>query len=128
MLVVVSLTLAENEISGGSITVNFLLDRMKPRTANIVSVIMYFLTIGGMSYVLFNQIKMIFQKYRNGAVTSVLRIPHWILVLVVCVGLFFFIIAFIVRVYQMIKAHKDIQNVKLTSDEIAASMEIHSEF
>jgi TRAP-type C4-dicarboxylate transport system permease small subunit len=42
MLVIVSLTLAENELTGGNIIVNFLLDKMKPRVANIFSIVMYF--------------------------------------------------------------------------------------
>jgi TRAP-type C4-dicarboxylate transport system permease small subunit len=52
MLVIVSLTLAENELTGGNIIVNFLLDKMKPRVASILSIVMYFITILFMSYVL----------------------------------------------------------------------------
>ena len=128
MLIIVSLTLAENELSGGSIIVNFILDKMKPRVANIISIFMYCLTIGGMLIVLYYQIGMIVQNYTIGAVTPVLRIPRWTLVIMICIGLFFFIVAFIVRAYYMIIGHKDIENVKLTMDEKAASTQIHSEF
>lgn len=128
MLIVVSLTLAENELSGGSIVVNFFLDRMKPRAANIFSIIMYTLAVAGIAYVLYNQIGMVFQKYRNGAETGVLHIPHWILAIMICIGLFFFVIALITRVYKMVSDHKSIKNMKLTADEIAASMQSISEF
>lgn len=128
MLTIVSLTLAENELTGGNIIVNFVLDKFKPRVANIIEIVMYFITIGGMIYVLYNQIQMIFQKYATGGITGVLGIPHWILVTIVCIGLFFFVLAFIVRVYNMITNHKNIDNRKLTNDEKAATMEIKSEF
>jgi TRAP-type C4-dicarboxylate transport system permease small subunit len=128
MLMIVSFTLAENELTSGSVIVNFLLDRMKPRTANVVGIFMYCLTICGMIYVFINQIKMVAQKYTNGAVTAVLLIPHWILIIIVCVGIFFFTIAFVIKVYNMIKNHRNIENVKLTNDEKAANMQVTSEF
>ena len=128
MLVIVSLTLAENELTGGNIIVNFLIDKMKPRTSSVVSIVMYFITIFFMSYVLYNQIGMITKKFADGSVTGTLAIPHWILVLMICIGFFFFIIAFIIRVYTMITNHKNIENKKLTLDEIAANTEIKSEF
>ena len=128
MLVIVSLTLAENEITGGSIVVNFILDRMKPRVANVFSIFMYILTICGMALVLYNQIGMISQKYNTGSITSVLGIPHWILVIMICIGFVFFIIAFLIRVYNLITGHKHIVNVKVSQDEIAASKQITTEF
>jgi len=128
MLTIVSLTLAENEISGGSIVVNFILDKMKPRVANVFSIFMYLLMIIGMSVLLYNQIGMVSQKYKNGNITSVLGLPHWILVIIMCIGLFFFIIAFIIRVYNMISGHKHLVNIKTSLDEIAASKQITSEF
>ncbi len=128
MLVIVSLTLAENELTGGNIIVNVLLDRMKPRISSIISIFMYFVTICFMTYVLYNQVGMIAKKLADGSVTGTLGIPIWILVLLICVGLFFFIIAFIIRVYNMITSHKNIENKKLTIDEIAANTEIKSEF
>ena len=51
MMTIVCLTLAENELSGGNVIVNFVLDKLKPRSANIVEIFMYFLTIGGMAIV-----------------------------------------------------------------------------
>ena len=128
MLVIVSLTLAENELTGGNIIVNFLLDKMKPRIASIISIIMYFITIFFMTYVFYNQIGMIGKKLADGSVTGTLAIPHWILVALICVGLFFFIIAFIIRVYNMITNHRNIENKKRTLDEIAADKEAKSEF
>ena len=128
MLIIVSLTLAENEITGGSIVVNFVLDKMKPRVANVFSIFMYLLTICGVTAVLYNQIRMVSQKYNNGNITSVLGIPHWILVIMMCIGLFFFIIAFFIRVYKMVSDHKHIVNVKVSMDELAASKQITSEF
>ena len=128
MLVIVSLTLAENELNGGNIIVNVLLDKMRPRTANILSIAMYGITILFMSYVLYNQIGMIANKLADGSVTGTLGIPHWIIVLMICIGLFFFIIAFIIRAYNMIVSHKTIENKKRTIDEIAAATEIKSEF
>lgn len=128
MLVIVSLTLAENELTGGSIVVNFILDKLKPRVASVISIVMYFLTVGGMIYVLYNQILMVQKKYSNGATTGVLLLPHWILVIMTCIGLFFFVIAFIIRVYNMVIGHKSIENKKITLDEKAASMQITTEF
>ncbi len=128
MLVIVSLTLAENELTGGNIIVNFVLDKMKPRTASVISIIMYFITIIFMSYVLYNQVGMIGRKLADGSVTGTLGIPHWILVILICIGLFFFVIAFIIRVYNMIINHGNIENKKLSRDEIAANTEIKSEF
>jgi TRAP-type C4-dicarboxylate transport system permease small subunit len=128
MLVIVSLTLAENELTGGNIIVNFVLDKMKPRVASVVSIVMYFITIFFMSYVLYNQLGMIGRKLADGSVTGTLGIPHWIIVIMICIGLFFFVIAFIIRAYNMIISHKSIENKKRTLDEIAASTEIKSEF
>jgi len=128
VLVVVSLTLAENELTGGSVVVSFIIDRMKPRVSNVFSIVMYSITIVGLAVVFYFQLGMITQKYRLGAISSVLGFPHWILVLLICVGLFFFILAFIVRVYNMIAGHKDIKNVKLNLEEKAAATQIHSEF
>jgi phosphotransferase system glucose/maltose/N-acetylglucosamine-specific IIC component len=81
-----------------------------------------------MAYVLYNQIGMISKKLADGSVTGTLAIPHWILVLMICIGLFFFIIAFLIRVFGMISNHKNIENKKRSLDEIAASTEIKSEF
>ena len=128
MLVVVSLTLAENELTGGSIVVSFIIDKFKPRVTNIFSIAAYCLTICGMSVVLYYQIRMIFQKYRQGAHSPVLYIPHWILVIFICIGLLFFVIAFFIRAYNMIAGHKDIVNVKLTLEEKAAATQVTSEF
>ncbi|NLM21531.1 MAG: TRAP transporter small permease [Peptococcaceae bacterium] len=128
MLVIVSLTLAENELSGGNIIVNFLLDKMRPRVANLFSIVMYFITIVFMCFVLHNQVGMIGTKLADGSVTGTLGIPHWILVSLICIGLFFFIIAFIIRVYNMITQHKTLDDRKRTLEEIAAEQEIKSEF
>ena len=51
MLAIVSFSLAENELSSGSITTTVLLDKMKPRTANIIQIVMYSITACGMAYV-----------------------------------------------------------------------------
>ena len=128
VLVVVSLTLAENEITGGSVVVSFIIDRMKPRTTNVFSIIMYIITIVGLSVVFYFQVGMITQKYTLGAVSPILAFPHWILVLLICIGLFFFVIAFIIRVYKMIAGHKDIINVKLALEDKAAATKITTEF
>ena len=128
MLVVVSLTLAENEITGGSIIVSFIIDKFKPRVTNVFGIAAYCLTICGMIVVLYFQLRMIMQKYSQGTVSPVLALPHWILVIFICIGLFFFIIAFIIRVYNMISGHKDIVNVKLTLEEKAAATQVTSEF
>jgi TRAP-type C4-dicarboxylate transport system permease small subunit len=128
VLMVVALTLAENELSGGNVIVTVLLDRMRPRVANIIEIIMYLLTTGGIIYVLINQIGMTGQKYQTGAVTGVLLIPHWIILIVICVGLFFFVCGFIVRVFNMIDNHKALSNSRRSSDEIAAEMNVNQEF
>jgi TRAP-type C4-dicarboxylate transport system permease small subunit len=119
MLTVVSLSLAENELTGGSIIVNYLLDKMKPRTANIVMIIMYGISLAFMGYVLYNQVLLTTGKLDNGAVTGVLQIPHWLIGFVTCLGLFFLLLAFVVKIYNMVSGHKDIIGRKLTADEIA---------
>ncbi|MCL1828511.1 MAG: TRAP transporter small permease [Oscillospiraceae bacterium] len=128
MLTVVAFTLAENELTGGSIVVSVLLDKMRPRIANIFGITMYVLTALGMAYVLYNQILMVGQKYNNGAVTGVLLLPHWILVIIICIGFFFFIVSFLIKIYNMIEKHKTLQNEKLTIDQLAADAVIKSEF
>ncbi|MDY6825564.1 MAG: TRAP transporter small permease [Bacillota bacterium] len=110
MLVIVSLTLAENELTGGNIIVNFLLDKMKPRISSILSISMYIITILFMSFVLYNQVNMVGKKFADGSVTGTLAIPHWILVLLICIGLFFFIIAFIIRIYSMLSDYKKLKD------------------
>lgn len=128
MMTIVCLTLAENELSGGNVIVNFILDKMKPRVANIMEIVMYFITIIFMCITVYYQVLTAIQKYNTGGITGVLKLPHWALVSIVCIGLFFFVLAFIVRVYNMIIGHKSIDNRKLSDDERAAAMEIHSEF
>ena len=128
MLTVVSLTLAENELSGGCIIVSVLLDRMRPRVSNVIGSLMYIFTALGMAYVLYNQITMVGQKYNNGAVTGVLLLPHWILVIIMCVGFLFFFLAFTIKIYNMISNHKNLQKEKLTVDQLAAEAIVKSEF
>ena len=128
MLLVVSFTLAENELSGGTVVVNVLLDKMKPRTANVLSVAMYILAAAGMAYVLYNQMQMVIRQHVIGAITGVLHVPQWILVAIICIGLFFFIIAFIVKIHNMIENHKNLQETKLTKDQIAAETIARGEF
>lgn len=128
MLAIVSFSLAENELSSGSITTTVLLDKMKPRTANIIQIVMYSITACGMAYVFINQTKMISQKFLNGAKSEVIGVPHWILIIIVCIGLLFYTIAYILRVYMLIDNHKNLTDKKLTNDEKAANMASSSEF
>lgn len=128
MMTVVCLTLAENELTGGNVIVNFILDKMRPRVANIVEIVMYFITIIFMCVAVYYQILTAIQKFNTGGITGVLKIPHWILMAIVCIGLIFFVFAFIIRVYNMITNHKSIDDRKLSDDERAAAMEVHSEF
>lgn len=128
MLTIVSITLAENELTGGSIVANFILDRMKPRVANIFSIVMYAVAAVTIAVVIYNQIGMVGQKLANGAVTGVLFIPHWILIVIICIGLFFFTIAFLIKVVTLIRNHKNVGDRALTADEIAAEMTANTEF
>ena len=128
MLLVVAFTLAEHELTSGTIVVTVLLDKMRPRIANVIGVIMYSLATLGMAYVLYNQILMVGQKYINGAVTGVLLIPHWILVIIICIGFLFFILAFLIRIHKMVTGHKNLKDEKLTLDQLAAEAVIKSEF
>ena len=75
-----------------------------------------------------NQTKMISQKLLNGAKSEVIGIPHWILIIIVCIGLFFYTIAYVLRVYMLIDNHKNLTDKKLTNDEKAANMASSSEF
>ena len=128
MLTIVSLSLAENELGGGNIVVTVVLDKMKPRAANILSISMYVFMISFMMYILNNQIRMTVRRYYSGALSPVLSIPHWIMMIIICVGLLFFIIACITKLYNMIVGHKALQNEKLSIDQIAAEAVIKSEF
>lgn len=127
MLAIVSFSLAENELTAGSITTSFLLDKMKPRVANVINIVMYSLTVCVMGYVFYNQTRMVAQKLRNGACSDVLGIPHWILIIIICIGLFFYMIAYIMKVYSLISNHKNLTEKKITNDEKAANMVAASE-
>ena len=127
MLAIVSFSLAENELSAGSITTTFLLDKMRPRVANIINIVMYSITVCAMGYVFYNQTRMITQKLRNGACSDVLGVPHWILIVLICIGLFFYMIAYIMKVYSLITNHKNLSDHRITDDEKAANMVAASE-
>ena len=67
-------------------------------------------------------------KYNTGGKTGLLGIPHWLLMTIICIGLFFFVLAFVVNLYRMFEKHKTLGDTRLTQDEIASSTEVHSEF
>lgn len=127
MLAVVSFSLAENELTAGSITTTFLLDKMRPRVTNVFNIIMYSITVCVMGYVFFNQTKMVAQKFSNGACSDVLSVPHWILIVIICIGLFFYMVAYILKVISLVANHKNLTEKKITNDEKAANMVAASE-
>lgn len=127
MLAIVAFSLAENQLTNGSIITTFLLDKMKPRVANIIQIVMYFITVCVMLFVFYNQIRMAIQAFNTGASTDVLGISNWIFITIVCIGLFFYAIAYAISAYTLIDNHKNLTDEKISYEEKAANMASSSE-
>ena len=119
LLLTVALALAENELTGGNVRVSFLLEKMSPRTENIVNLITTFIVLIASCFVAYTQFGIVSTKYKNHAITGELGIPHWILVLILAVGFLTLTFTFALEIVTMIRQHKTLTDKKLTADEIA---------
>lgn len=128
IFVIVVLGLANNELEGGNVTVTFLTDRMKPKTSNLFSIIMYVAASVIMALLTVNQTRMITSKLNDGAVTTLLKIPHWILMVILVIGLFTIVLSCVLKVVRMIGKHKGLSVKSLTAEELALQMDINAEF
>ena len=116
ILLVVSLALSHNEFDNGNIVITFFIERMKPKTANILFIIMYFVGICGVSAVIYNQFKVILVKYANKAVTGVLLIPHWIIVIVLTLGFCCLLLTIILKLVRFITTHKSLPESRAAAE------------
>lgn len=123
LLLAVSLALADNELADGNVMVSFFLEKMKPKTANIFNIATVGIGILIMGFVTWNQWRMILQKFRNKAVSSILKIPHWIIVLVLTLGFFTLFIALVVKLMRLIARHSALPDARLTEEEILRQRE-----
>jgi TRAP-type C4-dicarboxylate transport system permease small subunit len=125
---VVILGLSNNELEGGNIVVTFLTDRMKPKTSNLFSIIMYIVATIMMAIITWNQFGMISQKLHDGYYTTILKIPHWILMIILVIGLFVMVLSCIIKVIRMLNTHKKLSVKVRTAEELALQMDIKAEF
>jgi TRAP-type C4-dicarboxylate transport system permease small subunit len=123
MLLVVSLALADNELADGNVMVSFILEKMKPKAANILSIITTIVGIALIGFVTYNQYTMILAKYANNAATSVMMWPHWVLVLILTVGFFTLTLALILKLIKLFERHNTLPNHRLTAEELLSQTE-----
>jgi TRAP-type C4-dicarboxylate transport system permease small subunit len=123
LLLAVSLALADNELADGNVMVSYFLEKMKPKTANIFNIFTGGLGILVMGFVTWNQWRMILQKFNNKASSSILKLPHWIIVLVLTLGFFTLFIALTVKLMRLVSRHKSLPDVRLTDEERLRQME-----
>lgn len=119
ILLAISLALADNELADGNVMVSFLLEKMKPRVANIFLIAMNIIALITMGFITFNQFRMVATKYANRAATSILHIPHWILVLILALGFLTLVLALLLKLITLCQRHKSLPDHTLTPDEIA---------
>jgi TRAP-type C4-dicarboxylate transport system permease small subunit len=117
LLLVVSLALADNELADGNVMVSFFLEKMKPKTANLVNIITVAFGAVIMGSVTYNQWRMILAKFKNKAASSIIKLPHWIIVLVLTLGFFTLFIALIVKLIRLISRHSSLPDMRLTDEE-----------
>jgi TRAP-type C4-dicarboxylate transport system permease small subunit len=123
LLLAVSLALADNELADGNVMVSFFLEKMKPKTANIFNIVTAGMGILIMGFVTWNQWRMILQKFSNNAASSILKLPHWIIVLVLTLGFFTLFAALVVKLMRLIARHSTLPDVRLTDEERLRQME-----
>lgn len=122
IFVVVILGLSNNELEGGNIVVTFLTDRMKPKTSNLFSIIMYIIATIMMALITWNQFGTISEKLHDGYYTTVLKIPYWIFMIILVIGLFAVMLSCIIKVIRMLNTHKSLSVKSLTAEELALQM------
>lgn len=120
ILLAVSLGLADNELADGNVMVSFLLEKMKPKRANIFSIVMNVVSLVTMAFITYNQFQMVITKYQNKAASAILLIPHWVLVLILALGFLTLVLALFVKLTMLIQRHNSLPDRVLTADEIAA--------
>lgn len=119
ILLAVSLALADNELADGNVMVSFLLEKLKPKTANVYSIAMNVVSLVTMAFITYNQFQMVITKFQNKAATAILMIPHWILVLVLALGFLTLVLALFVKLVSLVQRHNTLPDHVLTADEIA---------
>ena len=108
ILLIVSMALSYNEFENGNIVISFFIEKMKPKTANMFFIVMYSISVVGVSAVVYNQYKVILAKYANKASTGVLFIPHWIIVTVLTLGFLCLLLTIILKLVRFITGHKSL--------------------
>ena len=117
ILTAVSLGLADNELANGNVMVSFFLEKMKPKMANIFSIVTTLVGVICCSAVSWNLGKLVFIKYAQHAASAVLGLPHWIIVLVLTMGFVTQTLALVLKIIRMIYSHKDLPDQQLSAEE-----------
>jgi len=126
ILLLVSMALSHNEFDDGNIVITVIVERLKPKTANIFFITAYIVSVIGVSAIVYNQYNMIFTKYANNATTGVLLIPHWIIVAVLTLGFLCLLLTLILKLVRFISTHKSLPDKALTAEERAEQETLES--
>jgi TRAP-type C4-dicarboxylate transport system permease small subunit len=117
VLLAVSLALADNELMDGNVMVSYFLEKMKPKAANLCMIAMNLISIICCGFVTYNQTKMIATKYANQAATSILQLPHWIIVLILTLGFLILTLPLILKLIRLVAQHKTLPDYRPSLDE-----------
>ena len=123
MLTVVCLGLIYNELRDGNISITFFLEKMRPKTANIIRIITTAISTVLMGTITVNQFSMIITKYNNHAFTDVLRLPHWVIVLILTLGFAALTLVLFLKTLLLIGQHSSLSDHIMTAEERAELLE-----
>ena len=112
-----------NELRDGNISVTYFLEKMRPKHANIIQVITTAISTVLMGAITVNQFSMVIDKYHNNAMTDVLNLPHWIIVLVLTLGFAGLTIVLLLKTILLILKHNTLSDHILTAEERAELLE-----
>ncbi len=124
MLTVVCLGLIYNELRDGNISISFFLEKMRPKTANVIRIITTAISTVLMGSITVNQYSMIIAKYNNHAVSDVLNIPHWIIVLILTLGFAALTLVLLLKTVLLVMNHKSLPDHIMTAEERAEQLEV----
>ena len=116
-MLVVIFALAINEYKDGNLTVDMILEYMRPKSRNVLEIFNDFVSIAMCVIMTYQSFLLTFSKYAKGDLTPNLYIPQWILVLCLSVGFVVLTLCLVLKVITKIINHKYMSNEKIVKDK-----------
>ena len=116
-MLIVIFALAINEYKDGNLTVDMILEVLRPKSRNVLEIFNDFVSIGMCILLTYESFLDTINKYTKGDLTPNLYIPQWILVLCLTIGFVVLTICLILKVITKIVNHKYMSNGKIVKDK-----------